>query len=140
MRVLTFAPALTITEDQDGGLSARGFPMTSGYVEVLPADITVPVVVAVCALGGDEYSPVLYIGADSPSGERISTMEFGWDWEDSSEIPIKFRVFAQYLPITVETEGVYTLGLYNSLEDTDAEAVFPLPMFLNPLARPDSGA
>ena len=132
MRVLTFAPALAITEDEDGGLSARGFPMTSGYVAELPADSSIPIIVTVCALGGDEYSPVLYLGADSPSGERISTMEFGWNWEDNAEIPIKFRVFAQYLPITVETEGVYTLGLYDSLEATEAEALFPLPMFLDP--------
>lgn len=48
------------------------------FVDVFPAEITVNVVVAVYTLNGDEYDPVRYIVAASPSGERLSTMQFGW--------------------------------------------------------------
>jgi hypothetical protein len=34
----------------------------------------------------------------SPSGERLSTMQFGWHWDDNPDAPIKFRVFAQQSP------------------------------------------
>ena len=36
MRVVAFAPALTVTEDEAGGVSATGFPMTSCFVSELP--------------------------------------------------------------------------------------------------------
>ena len=41
---------------------------------------------------------------------------------------MKFRVFTQYLPMRAEAAGVYTIGLYDSLEDTDSDVLFPLPV------------
>ena len=48
MRVVTMAPALSAIEEEAGGLSLQGFPMTSCFVDELPLEITIPVVVAVC--------------------------------------------------------------------------------------------
>ena len=139
MRVVTFAPSLTVSEDEDGGVSGRGFPMTVGFVDQLPADITIPVIVAVCALCGDEYDTSLFIGVTSPEGERVSTMQFNWHWEDNPEGPVKYRVFAQQLPVPVVSPGIYTLGLYESLEATETEYIYPLPLFLNPIGPAPSG-
>jgi hypothetical protein len=36
----------------------------------------------------------------------------------------------------VEEAGVYTLGLYDTLEDTESEHLFPLPVLkMNPLLQ-----
>ena len=136
MRVVAFAPSLSTAEDQAGGVTAKGFPMTSCYVDAFPAQITVPVSVAVCALGGSDYNPRLVIAATSPEGQRVGTLEFSWEWPDNPPQPVKFRVFAQYLPMRVESAGVYTLGLYDGIDATDSEHLFPLPVLkVNPLLR-----
>jgi hypothetical protein len=136
MRVVTFAPALSATEEDAGGVAVKGFPMTSCYVNNFPAQITVPIVVAVTALGGTDYDPVKVIVATSPGGERVGSLEFSWHWNDNPPTPVKFRVFTQYLPMRVEEAGVYTLGLYDSLDDTDSEHLFPLPVLkMNPLLQ-----
>jgi hypothetical protein len=135
MRVVAFAPALIATEDQGGGLSAAGFPMTQCYVDVFPAEITISVVLAVCGLEGEEYDPIRYIIVKGPDGERASAMQFGWHWEDNPETPVKFRVFVQQLPIRVESEGIYNLGLYRDLAATQHEQTFPLQVGLSPNAR-----
>ena len=134
MRVVAFAPALSAAEEDAGGVAVKGFPMTSCYVNNFPAQITVPMVVAVTALGGADYDPVKVIIATSPDGERVGSLEFGWHWDDNPPTPVKFRVFTQYLPMRVEQAGVYSLGLYDSLEDTESEHLFPLPVLkMNPL-------
>ena len=136
MRVVAFAPALSANEEDAGGVAVKGFPMTSCYVNNFPAQITVPIVVAVTALGGTDYDPVKVIVATSPEGERVGSLEFGWHWNDNPPTPVKFRVFTQYLPMRVEEAGVYTLGLYDSLEDTESEHLFPLPVLkMNPLLQ-----
>lgn len=136
MRVVAFAPALSATEEDAGGITAKGFPMTTCYVNSFPAQITVPMVVSVTALGGTDYDPVKFIVATSPDGERVGSLEFGWHWHDNPPTPVKFRVFTQYLPMRVETAGVYTIGLYDSLEDTESEHLFPLPVLKsNPLLQ-----
>lgn len=136
MRVVAFAPSLSAVEEDAGGVSIKGFPMTSCYVNSFPAQITVPMVVAVTALGGTEYDPVKYIVVTSPHGERVGSLEFSWHWHDNPPTPVKFRVFTQYLPIRIETAGVYTIGLYDSLEDTDSDVLFPLPVLKsNPLLQ-----
>lgn len=132
MRILAFAPALIATEDPGGGISAGGFPLTNCYVDVFPAEITISVVLSVCALSGEEYDPIRYIVATAPNGERVSAMQFGWHWEDNPESPVKFRVFAQQLPIRAGGEGLYTLGLYSSLESTHPEQSFPLQVSRSP--------
>ena len=128
MRTVAFGPALTAVEDEDGGVTANGFPMTSCNVGELPTEITVPVVVAVCALSGGEYDPVRYIVATAPTGERSSAMEFRWHWDDIPEIPVKFRIFVQYLPMRIASTGIYTIGLYESLDSTETDTQFPLPV------------
>jgi hypothetical protein len=136
MRVVAFAPSLSAVEEDAGGVNIKGFPMTSCYVNNFPAQITVPMVVAVCGLGGQDYDPVKYIVATSPEGERVGSLEFGWHWHDNPPTPVKFRVFAQYLPMRVESAGVYTIGLYDSLTDTDTDTLFPLPVLkTNPLLQ-----
>ncbi len=134
MRVVAFAPSLSAVEEDAGGVNIKGFPMTSCYVNSFPAQITVPMVVAVTALGGTDYDPVKYIVATSPEGERVGSLEFAWHWHDNPPTPVKFRVFTQYLPMRAETSGVYTIGLYDSLEDTESDILFPLPVLkTNPL-------
>ncbi|MCB1263207.1 MAG: hypothetical protein KDB56_01150 [Mycobacterium sp.] len=136
MRVVAFAPSLSAVEEDAGGVNIKGFPMTSCYVNNFPAQITVPMVVAVTALGGTDYDPVKYIIATSPEGERVGSLEFGWHWRDNPPTPVKFRVFAQYLPMRAEAAGVYTVGLYDSLESTETDILFPLPVLKsNPLLR-----
>ena len=128
MRVVAFAPALTVTEEEAGGVSATGFPMTNCFVSELPTSITVPMVIGVCALSGGEYDAVQYLIATAPDGERVSAMEFRWHWDDIDDTPVKFRVFAQYLPLTITSTGVYTIGLYDSLDTTETDIQFPLPV------------
>ena len=136
MRVVAFAPSLSAVPEKAGGVAVKGFPMTCCYVNNFPSRITVPVVVAVTTLGGTDYDPVKVIVATSPDGERVGSLEFGWHWEDNPPTPVKFRVFTQYLPMRVKEAGVYSLGLYNSLDDTQTEHLFPLPVLKsNPLIR-----
>ena len=54
MRVVGFAPSLSAVAEDAGGVTVKGFPMTSCYVNNFPAQITVPMVVAMTALGGTE--------------------------------------------------------------------------------------
>ena len=134
MRVVAFAPSLSAVVQDSGGITAEGFPMTSSYVDSFPTKITVPVVVAVSSAGGSDYNPKKYIVATSPDDERVGALELAWQWPDNPPVPVKFRVFAQHLPMRVQSAGVYTLGLYDSLEDTETEHLFPLPVFRrNPL-------
>ena len=134
MRVVTFAPALSAEDDAAGGVNLTGFPMTSCYVDNFPAQITVPMVVAFCALGGADYDPVRYIVAHSPEGERVGSLEFRWHWHDNPPTPVKFRVFTQYLPMRVESAGVYTIGLCETLDAGESEHLYPLPVLrMNPL-------
>ena len=134
MHVVAFAAAREAVLEEAGGVSADGFPMTSCYVESLPAQITVPLVLAVYAPGGTDYDPRRYIIAKSPEGERVGLLEFTWQWPDNPGVPVKFRVFAHHLPITVGSAGVYTVGLYDHPDADEAEFEFPLPVLrLNPL-------
>lgn len=128
MRVVAFAPSIEATEAEAGGVDASGFPMTQCFVSEFPTEITIPVVVAVCALDGDEYDPVRYIVATAPDGARASTMEFRWRWDDNSEAPVKFRAFLQHLPVQITSTGIYTIGLYDSPEATETDTQFPLPV------------
>jgi len=136
MRVLAFAPSLNAVSQEAGGISVEGFPMTSCYVDGFPTQITIPVVVAVCSAGGKDYKARKFIVATSPDGERVGTLEFAWDWPDNPPLPVKFRVFAQHLPMRVQSAGVYTLGLYDSLHESATEHMFPLPVLKrNPLIQ-----
>ena len=137
MRVVAFAPSLSAVEEDAGGVNIKGFPMTSCYVDNFPAQITVPMVIAVCALGGGDYDPKKVIVANSPEEQRVGSLEFGWHWHDNPPTPVKFRVFTQYLPMRAETAGVYMIGLYDSLDDTETDIMFPLPVLKrNPLLQP----
>ena len=136
MRVVAFAPARSATPGDDGGVSTEGFPMTSCYVNGFPDRITVPMVVAVCALGGTDYDPVRHIVARSQNGERVGSLEFAWHWHDAPPSPVKFRVFVQYLPMRVEAAGVYSIGLYETPDAQESEHLFPLLVLkMNPLMQ-----
>ena len=129
MRVLAFAPAMGVTADDGGGVSANGFAMTSGFVSELPTVITISMILAVCALSGDDYDPVQHIIATSPTGERAGAVELNWHWDDNPETPVKFRVFAHNLRLQITTTGIYTIGLYDSPDATWTDIEFPLPIY-----------
>lgn len=135
MHVLAFAPALRAELDDGGGVAAEGFPMTSCRVAGFPTRITVPLVLAVYTRGGTDYEPRHYIVARSPRGEKLNVLECTWQWPDNPGMPVKFRVFAHYLPMTVETAGLYTVGWYDSPDATETDHLIPLPVVkVNPLA------
>lgn len=145
MRVLAFAPSLSVVSLDTGGITAEGLPMKRCYVDRFPTQITVPVVVAVCSPRGTNYDARKVIVATSPDGERVGTLEFSWDWPDDPPLAVKFRVFAQHLSMTVTTAGIYAVGLYDSLHRTETDYMFPLPVLEgNPpvpkLAKPSSEA
>ncbi len=128
MRVLAFAPSLSAVSHAGGGITAEGFPMKTCYVHGFPSQITIPVVVAVCSAGGTNYASRKVIVATAPDGERVGTLEFAWEWPDSPPLNVKFRAFAQHLPMTVRSEGIYIVGLYDSLHRKETEHTFPLPV------------
>lgn len=134
MHVVGFAPSRKAVVEDAGGVTAEGFPMTSCYVDGFPSQLTVPLVVAVYTQGGTDYEPRRYIIATSPGGDRVGSLEFAWNWPDNPGSPYKYRVFAQHLPMTVHSAGVYTIGLYESPDQTEPDHVFPLPVHRhNPL-------
>jgi hypothetical protein len=134
MHVIAFAAARKAVLEDAGGVTAEGFPMTSCYVDGFPAQITVPLVLAVYTSGGSDYDPRRYIVARSPNGERVGLLEFAWHWPDTPGVPVKFRVFAHYLPMTAYSAGVHTVGLYESPDAAESDFSFPLPVLrLNPL-------
>lgn len=128
MRVVAFAPSLSAVSQDAGGVAVEGFPLTTCYVQSVPAQITIPVVIAVCAAQGDDYNPRKFIVATAPNGERVGTLEFSWEWPDTPSVPVKFRVFAQYLPMNIQAAGIHTLGLYDDREATDTDTLYPLPV------------
>jgi hypothetical protein len=135
MRVVAFAPSLRAVLDDAGGVKADGFPMTSAHVTNFPAQITVPLVLAVYTQGGTDYDPRRYIVARSPNGERLSVLECSWHWPDNPGVPVKFRVFAHHLPMVVQSPGVYSVGLYDSPDAPETDHLFPLPVVkVNPFA------
>lgn len=138
MEVHAFAASREAVLEEAGGVAAHGFPMTSCWVDGFPAQITLPLVLAVYTAGGTDYDMRRFIVARSPQGERVGLLEFGWEWPDNPGSPVKFRVFAHYLPMSIYGPGLYTIGLYEN-PDGEPEFEFPLPvMRLNPLTGPSS--
>lgn len=137
MHVVAFAPSLRAVLDEAGGVTADGFPLTSCTVASFPAQIAIPVVLAVYTQGGTEYDPRRYIVVTSPERERISTLECAWHWPDKPGVPVKFWVMTRNLPMVVQTAGIYTVGLYDSPDGTETDHLFPLPVAkANPFAPP----
>ena len=137
MHVVAFAPSFRAVLDEAGGVKADGFPMTSAHVTSFPAQITLPLVLAVYTQGGTDYDPRRYIVAKSPKGERVSAMECAWHWPDNPGSPVKFWVLTRHLPMAVPSPGVYTVGLYDSPEAAETDHLFPLPVIkANPFAAP----
>jgi hypothetical protein len=128
VHVVAFAPSLSAVVDEAGGVNAQGFPMTSCRVESFPAQLTVPLVLAVYTQGGTDYDPERFIVARSPRGEKVGVLECRWHWPDTPGAPVKFRVFAHQLPLQVSAAGVYTIGLYESRDATETAHQFPLPV------------
>lgn len=137
MHVVAFAPSTRVVMHEGGGVTADGFPMTSCHVDRFPRQITVQLVLAVYTQGGSDYDPRLYIVAKSPEGERLSTLECAWHWPDKPGVPVKFWVLARYLPLLVQSPGLYSVGLYDSPDATETDHLFPLPVAqFNPLIPP----
>jgi hypothetical protein len=133
MEVDVFAASRRAVLEEAGGVTTEGFPMTSCWVDSFPAQITVPLVLAVHTAGGTDYDMRRFIIARSPTGKRVGLLEFAWDWPDNPGSPVKFRVFAHYLALSLDSPGLYTVGLYENLH-SEAGAAFPLPVLrLNPL-------
>jgi len=137
MHVDAFAPAFGVADDEGGGLKVDGFPMSSCHVDSFPKQITVPMVLAVHADAGTDYEPRLFIMANSPEGARLSVLECAWDWPDRPGLPAKYWVAYRYLSFMVESPGLYSVGLYDRLDATDTDHLFPLPVSqFNPLMPP----
>lgn len=128
MHVLAFAPSLRATENGRGGVNAEGFPMTSAQVTAFPAQITIPLVLAVYSHSGTDYDPRRFIVARSSEGEVLGSVECSWHWPDVPGSPVKFWVFAKHLPIVVPGPGVFGIGLYDHPDETATDHVFPLPV------------
>jgi hypothetical protein len=128
MHVLAFAASLRATENGRGGVDAEGFPMTSARVAAFPAQITIPLVLAVYAPAGTDLIPSRYIVARSAEGEVIGSLECTWRWPDVQGSPVKFWVSTQHLPIVVRAPGIYGIGLYEHPDSTVTDHVFPLPV------------
>ena len=138
MEVQVFAASRTAALEEAGGVAAHGFPMTSCYVDTLPAQITLPLVLAVHTSGGGDYDMRRFIIATSPEGERVGLLEFSWGWPDEPGQPVKFRVFAQQLVVGIYSAGLHHIHLYDDVNG-EPEASFPLPVLrLNPLTGPSS--
>jgi len=138
MHVAAFAPARIARLEDSGGVISEGFPLTSYYVDCFPAEITLPLLLAVYTGGGSEYEMRRCIFAISPKGERVGYLEFGWRWPDTPGIPIKYRVFAHQLRLRAPSGGIYRIGLYEHPEAPEPEFSFPIPVLKpNPLlAKP----
>ena len=137
MHVVAFAPALRAVLDEAGGVRTEGFPMTSCQVSRFPAELTIPVVLALYTQGGIDPHPQRFIVVRSPNGETVGGLECSWHWPDKPGTPVKFRVFAHQVPIKVESAGLYTFGLYDSREALTTDHRFPLPILkTNPFAKP----
>ncbi|MET0698777.1 MAG: hypothetical protein ABWY93_03850 [Mycobacterium sp.] len=137
MHVVAFAPANRAVLQDTGGVAAQGFPMTSAQVDVFPKQITLPLVLSVYTEAGSDYDPTLYIAATDPEGQRIGNLPCTWNWPDTANVPVKYRVFVHYLPFVANSAGVYNIGLYDSPDSADARQLFPLSLALaNPLIAP----
>jgi hypothetical protein len=141
MQVIAFGPSLGAVQEPTGGVTTTGFPMTSCHVAGFPNQITIPVVLAVLTQAGDDYDMRRFVVATAPDGERVGALEFAWHWPDDPAQPVKFRVFAQPLPMRVTSAGTYTLGLYETVDGTDGDHLFPLAIVgLNPLGQVPSAS
>ncbi len=65
MQVIAFAPSLKAVLQDAGGVTTDGFPMTSAQVASFPAQITVPLVLAVYTQGGTDHDLRPYVVARS---------------------------------------------------------------------------
>lgn len=74
MHVLAFAPSLGAVEDDGGGVTLTGFPMSSATVMSFPAQITVALVLAVYTEAGTDRDPRWHIVARAPDGARIGSL------------------------------------------------------------------
>ena len=128
VHVVAFAPSLKADMNDAGGVDTQGFPMTSATVESFPAQIVIPVVLAVYTQGGTDYDPERFIVARSSRGEEVGLLQWRWHWPDTPGSPVKFRVFAHLLTLRLPSPGVYTIGLYESRDDTETSHTFPMPV------------
>ena len=128
MQVVAFAPSLSAVSNEGGGVDARGFPMTSATVESFPAQITLPLVLALYTQGGTDYDPERFVIARSPRGETVGEFQCRWHWPDNPGSPVKFRVFAIQLSLRLASTGVHTIGFYESRHGTETPHAFPLPV------------
>ena len=84
-------------------------------------------VVVVCSLGGSDYEPTKYIIATSPENERVGALEFSelaGQPAGAAEVPASSRSTS---PCVSRSAGIYTIGLYDSLEGTETEHLFRRP-------------
>jgi hypothetical protein len=139
MHVVAFAPANRAVLQDTGGVATQGFPMTSALVDVFPKQITLPLVLSVYTEAGGEFNPNLHIAATGPDGERIGSLNCTWNWPDTPNVPVKYRVFVHYLPFVANSAGIYNIGLYDSPDATETDHLFPLSLTqANPLIASQS--
>lgn len=128
MHIVTFAPTARAREDDNGGLRAEGFPLTSFQVKSFPQRITIPLILAAYTESGTDYDPRVYIGVQSPAGERLSVSECTWHWPDARGVPVKHWVLAWNLVVPLQSPGTHRIGLFDSEHASVAMQYFPLPV------------
>jgi len=71
--------------------------------------------------------------------ERRSVLECTWHWPEKPGAPVKFWVLTRHLSMVVQSAGLYSVGLYDSLDATEPVELFPLPVVrFNPLIPPST--
>ncbi|MDT5291444.1 MAG: hypothetical protein QOF88_6333 [Mycobacterium sp.] len=128
MHVIAFAPSLKAVLEDAGEVTTDGFPMTSAHVTSFPAQIAVPLVLAVYTQGAptttraSTSSPNHHVVNDSPPSNAPGT---GRTTRLARQGP---RLRPPPGDGGAIRAGVYTVGLYDSPDATENDHSFPLPV------------
>lgn len=129
MHIAAFTPTRNVVLENDA-VNATGVPQTELNLPPLRADqahkITAPVLLCVWSEMGNDPNPCIYITVRDPDGETRGTFENMWLWDDIEGKQAKWRVFDLKVDFVLPKPGVYTFGVYNHPEDTEALAWYPL--------------
>jgi hypothetical protein len=127
LHVAALLVAGTATLEDDGAINATRIPTTCFEVSEVPLWTEVPVILVVHARAGGDYDPQLYIVCKDPAGAQRGYVQTGWHWEDEKDKKSKYRCFSQRVPLAIESEGEYTIGVYYDA-DGNIEMATPIPI------------
>ena len=127
LQVAALLVAGSATLEDDGAINATRIPIAYFEVDQIPLSTEISVVLVVYARAGGDYDPQLYIVCKDPAGVRRGALEAAWHWPDDGNKPSKYRCFSQQLPLDIEIEGEYTIGVYYDAEG-HIEMSTPIPV------------